>query len=185
MDDQLGRAIILARAGDREAFGQLYEELAPRIFNYFYHHVGGHRLTAEDLCEDVFLNVLRGLDTYSDRSLPFSAWIFRVAHNRLVDHFRTQGRRNHLPLENAANASDAQPERELARVLDRDVLLTALARLSPDQRSVIVLRFLQHLSLSQAALALGKSEDGVKKLQQRALDSLRRSLTAARLRPAV
>ena len=128
----------------------------------------------------MFFNVLRRLETYTACGLPFSAWIFRVAHNRLVDHFRSQQRRPQVSLESAGETADLSPERELQRVVDRETLVTALDRLTPSQRSVIVLRFLQHLSLSETALTLNKTEDGVKKLQQRALDSLRRSLVSQR-----
>ena len=182
---ELQQTVERAKAGDRDAFGRLYEQLAPRVYNYFYHHLGGQTTTAEDLAEDVFLNVLRRLDTYTARGLPFSAWIFRVAHNRLVDYFRAQQRRPQLPLDNAGETSDFAPERELQRVVDRETLVAALDRLTPTQRSVIVLRFLQHLSLGETAQALDKTEDGVKKLQQRALDSLRRSLLSSRRAAAV
>lgn len=177
---ELQQIVERAKAGDRDAFGQLYERLAPKVFNYFYHHLGGQATVAEDLAEDVFVNVLRRLDRYTACGLPFSAWIFRVAHNRLVDYFRAQHRRPQVPLESAGEATDLHPERELQRVVDRETLITALDKLTPSQRSVIVLRFLQHLSLSETALALDKTEDGVKKLQQRALDALRRSMLRGR-----
>jgi RNA polymerase sigma-70 factor (ECF subfamily) len=179
-EDELQQMVEQAKAGDREAFGRLYEQLAPKVYSYFYHHLGGQTTTAEDLAEDVFLNVLRRLDTYTACGLPFSAWIFRVAHNRLVDYFRAQQRRPQVPLDSAGEAADFLPERELQRVVDRETLMNALDRLTPAQRGVIVLRFLQHLSLGETALALDKTEDGVKKLQQRALDSLRRSLLSTR-----
>jgi RNA polymerase sigma-70 factor, ECF subfamily len=181
VDDQLTAALERARGGDREAFGLLYEALAPRVFNYFYHHVGGHAPTAEDLSEEVFLSVLRHLDDYTDRGLPFSAWVFRVAHNRLVDHFRSQKRRPQVSLENAGEAADLSPERELQRIVDRHTLTQALEKLTTDQRNVIVLRFLQHFSLAETAMALDKSEGGVKKLQERALDNLRRHLSGSRV----
>jgi RNA polymerase sigma-70 factor (ECF subfamily) len=179
-EEELGRLVELAKGGDRQAFGLLYQHLAPKVYSYFYHHLGGQSALAEDLAEDVFLNVLRRLDSYTACGLPFSAWIFRVAHNRLVDHFRAQQRRPQVPLDSAGEATDLLPERELQRVVDRQTLMAALDKLTPSQRNVVVLRFLQHLSLAETALALGRTEDGVKKLQQRALDALRRSLSAAR-----
>lgn len=179
-EEELQEIVEQAKAGDRDAFGQLYERLAPKVFNYFYHHLGGQATVAEDLAEDVFVNVLRRLDSYTACGLPFSAWIFRVAHNRLVDYFRSQRRRPQVPLDSAGEAADLHPERELQRVVDRETLVVALDKLTPGQRSVIVLRFLQHLSLGETAVALDKTEDGVKKLQQRALDALRRSMLSAR-----
>jgi len=184
-EEELGGLVELAKAGDREAFGLLYQHLAPKVYSYFYHHLAGQSALAEDLAEDVFLNVLRRLESYTDHGLPFSAWIFRVAHNRLVDHFRSQQRRPQVPLDSAGEAADLLPERELQRVVDRQTLMAALDKLTPSQRNVIVLRFLQHLSLSETAAALDRTEDGVKKLQQRALDSLRRSPAAARASMAV
>ena len=176
---ELEEDVELAKAGDRQAFGRIYEQLAPKIYNYFYHHLGGQASTAEDLAEDVFLNALRRLDTYTNCGLPFSAWIFRVAHNRLIDHFRVQRRRPQVPLDDACYAADVRPERELQQVVDRDLLVAALEQLTPGQRNVIILRFVQHLTLAETALALDKTEDGVKKLQQRALEALRRALAEA------
>ncbi len=184
-EEELGRLVELAQTGDRDAFGRLYQHLAPKVYSYFYHHLAGQSALAEDLAEDVFLNVLRRLGSYTDHGLPFSAWIFRVAHNRLVDYYRSQQRRPQVPLDSAGEAAELSPERELQRVVDRQTLMAALDRLTPSQRNVIVLRFLQHLSLSETAVALDRTEDGVKKLQQRALDSLRRSMSVARATMAV
>jgi len=185
MQNDLDRVVTHASKGDRVAFAELYEQLAPRIYSYFYHHLRGHAATAEDLTEDVFLNVLRGLEEYSQRGLPFSAWIYRVAHNRLVDHFRVQARRPQVSLEGAGDPADLEPMRHLDQVLDRQELVAALDRLTPDQREVIVLRFLQRLSIQDAARALDRSEETVRKLQRRALDSLRRMMLHPRLQIAV
>lgn len=185
MQDDLDHAVGRAIRGDRGAFAELYERLAPKIYSYFYYQLHGQSATAEDLTEDVFLNVLRGLDDYTERGLPFSAWLYRVARNRLVDYYRAQRRRPQVPLDGAGDPVDHEPARELERILDRQELVAALRQLTPDQREVIVLRFLQRLSIQETARSLDRSEETVRKLQRRALDSLRRLLGNPRLALAV
>lgn len=181
-DALLGRAAELARSGDRQAVAQLYASLYPRLQRYFRHRLRAHEALAEDLTADVFVKLLSGLETYTECGLPFSAWIFRVAHNRLIDHLRAQRRRPQLPLESVLDAADHRPEQEIGVVIDRQTLRMALEQLTPEQRSVIVLRYLHHLTLGETALVLGRSEDSVKKLQHRGLVALRRVLSGRRRR---
>jgi len=185
MQDDLDRAVTRAVRGDRVAFAEVYEKLAPRIYSYFYHHLRGQAASAEDLTEDVFVSILRGLDHYTERGLPISAWVYRVAHNRLIDHVRAQQRRPQVSLEGAGDPADFEPVRHLDQVLDRQELLAALDQLTPDQREVIVLRFLHRLTILKVARALDRSEETVRKVQRRALDSLRRLMLSPRLLVAV
>ena len=184
MDVELDPLVARARAGDRSAFGELYERLAPKIYAFFVYKLRGDTSTAEDLTEDVFLSTLRALQEYEARGLPFTSWLYRVAQNRLIDHVRWQQRRPRTSLEAAEQTLDAFAQQALGSVLDRAELVAALRRLPPDQRRVIVLRFLHSLSLAETAAALDRREESVRKLQRRALDALRRSLRAAGLKAA-
>ena len=177
MDDTTMQALVArAQAGDREAFGEIYEQLAPKILNYLYHRIGGSREVAEDLTEDVFIKVLEKLDRYQDRGLPFVSWVYRVAHNRFVDHFRRQPKQEMVSIEDCYNLPQGTAETELDTTLTQGILAVALQRLTEDQRQVVVLRFLQGLSLLETAAAMSKTEDAVKKLQARGLRALSRAL---------
>src|ERR1051326_7426657 len=79
-----------AQGGDREAFGQIYEQLAPKLYGYVYHRVGASRELAEDLTAGIFLKLIEKLPCYQDRGLPFTAWVYRLAHNQIIDYFRAQ-----------------------------------------------------------------------------------------------
>jgi RNA polymerase sigma-70 factor (ECF subfamily) len=177
MDTTTMQALVArAQAGDRAAFGELYEQLAPKILNYLYYRTGGDRDVAEDLTEDVFSKVLEKLDRYEDRGQPFAAWVYRVAHNRLVDHFRRQPKQPTVRIEDCYNLSEGGAETVLDTALTQGILAKALRQLTEDQRQAVVLRFLQGLTVLETAAVIGKTEDAVKKLQARGLRSLSRSL---------
>lgn len=184
MDRELEALVSRARAGDRAAFGALYERLAPKIYAFFVYKLRGDTTTAEDLTEDVFLRALRALEEYEARGLPFTAWLYRVAQNRLIDHIRWQQRRPRLLLDAAEQTPDSFAQRALGSVLDRAELIAALASLPRDQRRVVCLRFLHALSLAETAAAMARGEESVRKLQRRALVALRRWLEGAALRAA-
>jgi RNA polymerase sigma-70 factor (ECF subfamily) len=170
------RALVeRGRAGDLEALACLYRLHAERIKAYLAGSVG-NRHDAEDLTSQTFSRMLERIDRYEDRALPFSAWLFRIARNAAVDHFRAAGRElleagYPEPREAAPSAEDAA----LRRLEDRRVAELA-CRLSEDQRRVVALRFLLGRSNAEAAVALGKTEGAVKALQHRALASLERVL---------
>jgi RNA polymerase sigma-70 factor (ECF subfamily) len=170
------RALVQrGRAGDREALASLYRLHAARIEAYLAGSVG-NRHDAEDLTSQTFSRMLERIDRYEDRALPFSAWLFRIARNAAVDHFRS-ARRESLE-RGSPDQEEAEPSAEeaaLVRFADRRVAELAV-RLSPDQRRVVELRFLLGWSNAEAAVALGKSEGAVKALQHRALASLERVL---------
>ena len=178
--------ILVARAqdGDRTAFGELYERLAPKIFSYLYHHANGRTELAEDLTADVFLKVLGKLDRYRDRGTPFAAWVYRVAHNRLVDHFRAQPTRGTVPIDDCHHLTETRTEAALDASLTRGVLAEMLQHLTVDQRQVVILRFVQDLSVRETAQAIGRTDDAVKKLQSRGLAALRRALRRRGREPA-
>ncbi len=174
--DDMQALVQRARGGDRAAFGELYEQLAPKVYSYLYHHTSGNSHLAEDLSEDVFVKVLEKLDRYVDRGLPFVSWVYRVAHNRLVDHYRAQPKQGTVSVDDCYDLSEPSAERSLDQSLTHTELATALQRLTEDQRRVVVLRFLQGMTIAETARSIGKSEDAVKKLQARGLSALRRAL---------
>ena len=161
---------------DPEAFGELYDRFVDRVYRYLYFRTG-NRAEAEDLTEEVFLRAWQAIDHFRWQGRPFLAWLYRLAHNVLVDHVRRRRPTSSLdardgPTEPACHRSAT----ELDRRLDADVLARAVALLTPDQQQVIVLRFVDDFDTDEIARALDKREDTIRGLQMRALRSLRRLL---------
>ena len=167
-----------AQEGDSAAFAALYEQYAPTIYRFLRRRMDGPDEAVEDLTEDVFVKVYEKLDRYEERGLPFAAWLYRIAHNQLVDHVRTLPRLPARSLEDAHAVPEQGAGRAFGQVLDRQVLAPALASLTDEQRRVVQLRFLQGLSVADTAALMERSEEAVKKLQARGLANLRRLLTA-------
>jgi RNA polymerase sigma-70 factor (ECF subfamily) len=165
-----------AQQGDPTAFGELYEEYSPLVFRFLRRRVDGSDEVVEDLAEDVFVKVYEKLDRYVERGLPFTAWLYRIAHNHLVDYLRSRPRYTAHSLDDVAEIAERHAPAAYGRVLDQQSLEPALARLTPEQRQAVELRFLQGLSVAETASSMTRSEEAVKKLQARALANLRRHL---------
>ncbi|HEX6513447.1 MAG TPA: sigma-70 family RNA polymerase sigma factor [Chloroflexota bacterium] len=174
--------VRLAQRGDRQAFSQLYALYAPKVQAYVLRHVGGDVELAEDLTSDVFLKTIEHLDSYHFQDVPFSSWLYRIARNRVIDHYRRTANRQPVMLD-----EEPPPEHksvsDASLILNRQVLNQALKRLTPEQRNVVVLRLVQGQSIAETARALGRTEDAVKQLQRRALGALERILQTPTLAP--
>jgi RNA polymerase sigma-70 factor (ECF subfamily) len=177
--------VVLAQRGDQAAFGSLYEQYAPLVYRFLRRRLDGDDEIVQDLTEDVFVKVYEKLDRYVERGLPFTAWLYRIAHNHLVDHLRALPRMSTTTLDAVAEVPERTATAAFSRVLDRQSLEPALARLTPEQRQAVELRFIDGMSVAETAEAMGRSDEAVKKLQARALANLRRHLAppaAARTR---
>ncbi len=165
-----------ARGGDVNAIGALYDQHHERIFRYLWLRVNDTNL-AEDLTGDVFMRMVSALPRYQPIGMPFRAWLYRIAHNLLVDHWRKPGNCEPVPLDSIEEQSDdCDPGSDVDRKLLVDRLSRALAQLEPNQHEVVVLRFVMGMSLQEVAQAVGKTEGAVKSLQHRGLAALRRAL---------
>ena len=182
--DNVSELVRQAQAGDAVAFAALYQEYSPTIYRFLRRRMAGPDEAIEDLTEDVFVKVYDKLDRYQERGLPFTAWLYRIAHNQMVDHIRTLPRLPARSLEDAREVPEHGAGRAFGQVLDRQVLEPALARLTDEQRQVVQLRFLQGLSVADTATQMGRSDEAVKKLQARGLANLRRLLTVPAATPA-
>lgn len=185
METELHGLVARAQQGDREAFGELYERLSPKVYSYLYYHLNARTQLAEDLTEDVFIKVLEKLHRYQDRGVPFSAWVFRIAHNHLIDYVRAQPKQGVMSIDECPDLPEHRSERTLDLALTQTELNRAIGHLTTDQRRVVELRFLQGMSTAETAHALGKSEDAVKKLQSRGLQVLKKNLHGLRQTLAV
>lgn len=160
---------------DPVAFGQLYEAYLDRIYRYVYYRVGSAS-EAEDLTEQVFLKAWEAIDRYEARGAPFTAWLYRLAHNLVVDQYR--GRRSTTPIEDVdeslLDGEDMTGAVESA--LEAEEVREAVQRLNPEHRQLIVLRFIEGLSHAEVARIIGKSEGAARVIQFRALQALAKVL---------
>ena len=161
--------------GDREAFTYIYDLHFDKIYRYIYVRVHS-QAEAEDLTQDVFIKAYEGIKSYKWRDLPFTAWLFRIAHNRVIDHVRKTSKEKKAPLEEAGAISSGDPVYMTEINYEIHQLKEALEKLPDAQREVASMRFISELSISEVALALGKSEGTVKALQFNAVASLRKLL---------
>lgn len=164
-----------AQNNDQEAFAQLYEEYFDKIYRYLALRIG-NEMEAEDMTQQVFLNALRSISSFRWRGVPFSAWLYRIAHNQAVDHLRKKKKRTSVPLDESLATSDDNPQSATERKLDIEQLLSATKQLTEAQREAISLRFTSELSIAQVARVMGKSQGAVKALQHSAIGALRRTI---------
>jgi RNA polymerase sigma-70 factor, ECF subfamily len=170
-------AVARAQAGDRAALEDLYLLHFDRVYSYLQMTVG-NRHDAEDLTNQTFVKMLESIERFEWRKAPFSAWLFRIAHNLAIDHFRS--RRRWQPEEEPPEPPDVDhrsAEDEAMHAIGRRSMLEMIEGLSEDQQQVLTLKFGFNFSNGEAATILGKSEGAVKSLQHRALASLQRQLT--------
>src|SRR3712207_4437960 len=164
---QVGELVARAQQGDSQAFADLYEQYAPVVYRFLRRRLDGSDEVVQDLTADVFVKVYEKLDRYVERGLPFTAWLYRIAHNHLVDYLRTLPRYQASPLDEGVDVPEHSSGSAFGRVLDQQSLQPALARLTPEQRQAVQLRFLDGLSVADTAAMMGRSEEAVKKLQAR------------------
>jgi RNA polymerase sigma-70 factor (ECF subfamily) len=170
-----------AQRGDTNAFGDLYESHAPAIFRYLYIHLDS-QMDAEDLTGEVFLKAWQSLPKYTERGVPFLAFLFRIARNTLVDHYRQS---KHLEAKDPEDMDGytAHGTSETIEVvssqMEHQQVLHKLHRLRPDYQSVLTLRFISELSPEETALVMKRSVGAIRVLQHRALAALRNELDKA------
>ena len=169
-DDVLEKAI----EGDRDAFGVLYERYIERIYSYIYYRTGNVH-EAEDLTERVFLRAMRHITNYTNRGLPFSAWLYRIAHNIVANWYRDNSRRKEIPIdERLATVQSAEhPEINLLKIEEQDFLLLLIRRLPADRQQLIILKFVDRKTNAEIGQIMGRTEGAIKSLYHRTLQNLR------------
>lgn len=167
-----------AQEFDPEAFGEIYERYYNGVYRYIYYRVGEQHL-AEDLTMEVFLRTMEAIDTFSFRGVPFSAWLYRIASNLVIDHYRRQSQAA-MSLEERLVSDGDHSRQQFEAEFTHQALRRALSELTEDQQQVIILKFVDGLSNQEVAQVLGKTEGAVKSLQHRALAALGRVLAGER-----
>ena len=166
-----------ARTGDQQALADLYDWYMPRVYRYVVARVG-NPAEAEDLTEEVFLKMLGAIGDFRWREVPFSSWIFRIAHNCIATHYRKSAQRGGATSELSEDMLDGKPD--VATAVEERITMDEVRRaaeLLPEaQREVIALRFAVGLSIADTAKALGKREGNIKALQHKAVAKLQKML---------
>ena len=173
-------AELVQRAkNDAEAFGELYERYVGPIYNYVYYRTGNHH-DAEDLTARVFYRALQHIDNYTDRGLPFSAWLYRIAHNLVANWHRDRGRRKIVPLDDfvLTELRSEAPETTAESREETELLLEAIRRLPDDRQQLLALKFVERLSNAEIGEIMRRSEGAIKSLYHRTLVALRDNLAA-------
>lgn len=176
-ETELARLIERTAGGDFGAFGELYSIFLDRIYRYVFYQVKD-RMTAEDLTEEIFLKTWKAIKSYKGKGQSFSAWLYRIAHNRVIDYYRTSREDATLETQTLVDAShleheveDKQMQRELSK---------AISYLRPQQRQVIILKFIEGLDNYEIEQIIGKSQGAIRVMQMRALSTLRERLSKER-----
>src|SRR4029079_10680819 len=169
--------VELARGGDSEAFGQLYDHYQGSVYRFVYYRTRSQTL-AEDLTSETFLRALRNMSGFRWQGKDFGAWLMTIARNLCTDHFKAGRTRLELTTEDMGLHDDATegPENAVLTGLTNEVLLDGLRQLSDEQRDCLIMRFLQGLSIAETAEVLGRSEGAVKQLQLRGVRNLAKQL---------
>jgi RNA polymerase sigma-70 factor (ECF subfamily) len=191
--DDSDESTLIERAKiDKEAFGLLYERYVERIYKYVYYRTG-NVADAEDLTAHVFERAMNHIGRYKDQGVPFSAWLYRIAHNLVANWHRDRSRRTFVALDDVSRwvMTDHGPEFAAQLMEDKEALQEAISRLPADRQELLMLKYIERLSNAEIGEVMGRSEGAVKSLYHRTLLSLREELagpkseTPSRRRPFV
>jgi RNA polymerase sigma-70 factor (ECF subfamily) len=175
MTQDEARLIQRAKRGDPTAFAEIYDRHQPAIYRYIFYQVRDVA-TAEDLTSEVFVRLVEKIGRFTYRGRPLLAWLYTIARNLVTDHRRRAGQIEPLSPDEPLAADTVGPEGAAEQKLAQDRLAAAVARLTEDQRQVVLLKFVEGLDNEIVAQTLGKTTGSVKSLQHRALAALRRIL---------
>jgi RNA polymerase sigma-70 factor, ECF subfamily len=164
-----------AQEGDREAFAQLYEYHAARVYQYLLHKLG-QPADAEDVTAEVFIRAMKALPSFQLRGVPFVAWLLRIAHNTAINHLKKTSRRKEVTLLDSGVTANDDPEEMAVQQITFQEVSSAMQGLTSLQKQVLDLRFMRQLSTAETAARMDRSERAVKFLQHSAIKALRRRL---------
>ena len=167
--------VARAQAGDGDAFARLYEQTFERIYRYILFRVNDEFI-AEDLTAEVFLRVWTHLPRYRPEHSTILVWIYTIAHNAVIDHYRTQRPTQPLDEAQAIAANEPSPHEQSELQFEGQAIRQAMKGLTPDQREVLMLRFLDGFETDEIASKMKKTPGAVRALQMRGLQMLARTL---------
>jgi RNA polymerase sigma-70 factor (ECF subfamily) len=172
-------AVRLAVNGDADAFSFIYEKNVTRIYNYIFYRIG-FEADAEDLTARVFHRAFGHIEKYQEKGVPFTAWLYRIAHNLTANWYRDTQRRKEISLEDQLDLPHhgELPERQVERTQEKEILMKAIRRLPPDRQQLILLKYLEDLTNGEIAVIMGRTEGAIKSLYHRSLISLREEINS-------
>ncbi|MCP4360085.1 MAG: sigma-70 family RNA polymerase sigma factor [Chloroflexi bacterium] len=176
MNVEIDDAVLIQQAKiDGDAFGLLYERYYDKIYNYVYYRTS-NVADAEDLTAKVFMRAMKHIGRYEDKGVPFSAWLYRIAHNLVANWHRDNSRRQIISIDDISHwrISEDGPEFATQLLDDKEALLQAIRRLPADRQELLVLKFVEYLSNSEIGEIMGRSEGAIKSLYHRTLLALRK-----------
>jgi RNA polymerase sigma-70 factor (ECF subfamily) len=171
-------SVLIARAkDDPESFSLLYERYVKNIYSYIYYRTGNHH-DAEDLVSRTFYRAMKHFARYEDRGAPFSAYLYRIAHNMVANWHRDRSRRQVVPLNEMmlSSVKREQPAAVAEEKGEQEVLIAAVRHLPPDRQELLILKFVDQLSNAEIAKIMGRTEGAIKSLYHRTLMALRQNL---------
>jgi RNA polymerase sigma-70 factor, ECF subfamily len=178
VDDRTEEDYIQAAIqGDKDAFSHLYEQNITRIYNYIYYRTGNMG-DAEDLTARVFYRAMGSIQRYEQKGVPFTAWLYRIAHNMVANWHRDNSRRKEISLEDQVNLpfKGEQPESTLLRNQESHNLILMIRELPIERQQLVILKFVEDLSNAEIAVIMNRSEGAVKSLYHRTLENLRKRM---------
>jgi len=166
--------ISMATTGNPEAFGALYEKYIDQIYNYIYYRTSNGK-DAEDLCSRVFIRALHHIERYEDRGYPFSAWLYRIAHNLVVNWYRDREKSEEISLSEQypPPTMNGSVEERIEKEDEKDSLLRILSSLPEDRKELLILKHVEGLTNFEIGQIMDRSEGAIKALYHRTLESLR------------
>jgi RNA polymerase sigma-70 factor (ECF subfamily) len=175
--DDLSDADLVELAKDnQEAFGVIYERYVKKIYNYIYYRTGNSH-DAEDLTARVFFRAMAHIESYTERGVPFQAWLYRIAHNLVANWHRDRARRKIISLEDYVSTLKTEaPEHQAVEDEERAQLLVAIRRLPEERQQLLTLKFVEHLSNAEIGEIMDRTEGAIKSLYHRTLIALREEL---------
>jgi RNA polymerase sigma-70 factor (ECF subfamily) len=178
MHEESDWALIARAKQDPEAFGLLYERYVGCIYNYTYYRTGNHQ-DAEDLTARTFYRALRRISHYVDRGAPFSAYLYRIAHNVVANWYRDNSRRQIISLDELVTwvFRREEPASLAEEHENQDLLLQAVRQLPPERQQLLILKFVEQMRNAEIAEVMGRTEGAIKSLYHRTLEALRQELT--------
>jgi len=175
MSAEAGNGKTEARRANETKLGSLYEEYYNKIAHYVYVRIG-NRTEAEDLAGEVFLRALESLKSYKERGIPMQAWLFRIAHNLVVDHLRRVTKRKTVPIDTVQVEAEADPVTVAENNIKFQRVTKAMEQLTGEQREVLELRFFGGLTSKETGGILNKSDGAVREMQRAGIEKLRKLL---------
>lgn len=173
MSAEAGNGKTETREYNEITLASLYDEYYDKIARYAYVHIG-NRADAEDIAGEVFLKALQSIKSYKERGIPMHAWLFRIAHNLVVDYFRKTKKHKTVPIDTVTLEANIDPANIAERNIEIEKMSRAMEQLSQEQREVLRLRFFGGLTSREAGSILNKSDGAVREMQRAAIEKLRK-----------